>query len=102
MLAETELTDCIDVRFGPNFGWNTAENSNDAISLLGSITWKSPDEKSEVYFAIQSGRENGVITVADSNVMDYSLVINHELHDDWHYMLEHDLLISNSRTSTLR
>ena len=99
VLAETKLGDCIDVRFGPNFGWNTAENSNDAISLLGSVTWKA-DEGTEVYFAIQTGRQREVITVADSDVTNYSLVINRDIGDDWHYMLEHDLLLSNSRTGT--
>ena len=100
VLAETKLLDCVEVRFGPNLGWNTSENSNDSISWLGSIDWKSENERSELYFAIQSGRQREVITVADSNVMIYSLIANQDLGERWHYMFEHDLLVSNSRTGT--
>jgi hypothetical protein len=32
--------------------------------------------------------------------MIYSLIINQDLGQRWHYMLEHDLLVSNSRTGT--
>ena len=100
VLAECKLTDSIEVRFGPNLGWNTSENSNHNISWLGSIDWKSPDKRTEVYFAIQNGRQREAITVADSLVMNYSLIVNQELGRRWHYMFEHDLLVSNSRTGT--
>ena len=35
-----------------------------------------------------------------NNVLIYSLVVNQDISDRWHYMLEHDLLVSNSRTGT--
>jgi hypothetical protein len=88
------------LRFGPNLGWNTSENSNRAISYLGSLQWTSPDECSRLYFAFQNGKQRTVITSADSNVLIYSLVFNQDISDRWHYMLEHDLLVSNSRTGT--
>ena len=100
LLAETKLLDSIEVRFGPNFGWNTSQDSNDSISWLGSLDWKSPDQRSEVYFAIQTGRQREVVTVADSDVTVYSLIINQDLGDRWHYQFEHDLLLSDSRTGT--
>ena len=100
VLADFKLTDSIEVRFGPNLGWNTSEDSNRNISWLGSLDWKSHDERTEVYFAIQNGKQRTAITVADSNVMVYSLIINQKIHDRWHYMFEHDLLVSNSRTGT--
>ena len=100
LLFETELMDSIEVRFGPNFGWNTSQDSNDSISWLASLDWKSPDQRSEVYFAIQTGRQREVVTIADSNVSVYSLIINQDLGDRWHYQFEHDLLTSRSRTGT--
>ena len=100
LLVETELMDSIEVRFGPNFGWNTSQDSNDSISWAASLDWKSPDQRSEVYFAIQTGRQREVVTIADSNVSVYSLIINQDLGDRWHYQLEHDLLTSRSRTGT--
>ncbi len=99
-LFETKLSDQWELRFGPNLGWNTSENSNRAISYLGSLQWTSPDERSQVYFAFQNGKQRTVITTADSNVLIYSLVVNQDISDRWHYMLEHDLLVSNSRTGT--
>ncbi len=100
VLAETKLLDSIEIQVGPNFGWNTSQNSNNSVSWLGSIDWKSKDNRSEIYFAIQTGRQREVITVADSNVTVYSLIVNQDLHDRWHYQFEHDLLVSNSRTDT--
>jgi len=91
-----KLLDRWELRFGPNLGWNTSENSNQAISYLGSLQWTSSDERSQVYFAFQNGKQRTVITTADSNVLIYSLVVNQDISDRWHYMLEHDLLVSNS------
>ena len=99
-LLETRLSDQWELCFGPNLGWNTSENSNRSISYLGSLQWMSSDERSQVYFAFQNGKQRTVITTADSNVMIYSLVVNQDIADRWHYMLEHDLLVSNSRTGT--
>lgn len=100
VIMETKLLDSIEIQVGPNFGWNTVQDSNDSISWLGTIDWKSQNERSEIYFAIQTGRQREVITVADSNVTVYSLIMNQDLHDRWHYQFEHDLLVSNSRTDT--
>lgn len=98
MLAEFKLTDSIDVQIGPNLGWNTSENSNHNISWLGSLDWKSHDQRSEIYYAIQTGNQSSVITVAPSDVVIYSLIANQKINDCWHYMLEHDLLVSDSKT----
>jgi len=100
-LGETQLTDTINIRFGPNLGWNTFDNINNSVSYAGSLTWKSRNKKSQIQFDFQNGKQRSAITVADSNVMVYSLVINQQLHEHWHYMLEHDLLVSNSRTGTI-
>lgn len=62
------------------------------------MDWKSKDKRSEVYFAIQTGRQREVITTADSNVTVYSLILNQDFGQHWHYQLEHDLLVSDSRT----
>ncbi|WP_339736187.1 outer membrane beta-barrel protein [uncultured Gimesia sp.] len=102
VLAETKFHDNWVFRFGPNFGWNTSENSNHATSYLSTIQWTSPDKHSQIYFAIQSGDQSTVITTADSNVVNYSLIVNQDLRHNWHYMLEHDLLTSHSRTGVAR
>lgn len=100
VLAEFKLTDSIDVQVGPNLGWNTSENSNHNISWLGSLDWKSQDKNTEIYFAVQVGNQSSAITVANSDVIVYSLVVNQKINDRWHYMFEHDLLHSDSKTGT--
>jgi len=43
-----------------------------------------------IQFDIHNGKQRSDITIADSRVMIYSLVINQQLGDRCHYMLEHD------------
>jgi hypothetical protein len=102
VLMQAKFTDSIQIQFGPNLGWNTSENSNHATSYLTTLEWKSPNERSQIDFAIQTGRQRTVVTVADSNVTVYSLILNQKICQDWHYRLEHDLLVSQSRTGTPR
>lgn len=97
VLAEAQLTDTIQIQFGPNLGWNTSENSNQAVSFLTTFDWRSRDDRTRLDFAIQTGRQQGVISVADANVTMYSLIFNQDIREDWHYLLEHDLLVGNSR-----
>lgn len=99
VLAETELTDTIHLRFGPNFGWNASENSNHAISYAGDLRWQSIDRQSELIFAIQTGQQRTRIVSADSYVNVYSLVFKKRLDRRWLILLEHDSLISDSRSS---
>ena len=35
--------------------------------------------------------------MADANVTMYSLIFNQDIREAWHYLLEHDLLVGNSR-----
>ena len=97
ILAASKLSDTITVQFGPNFGWNTSENSNQAVSYLTTVGWKSLDERAWLDFAIQTGRQQGVISAADANVTMYSLIFNKRIGESWHYQAEHDLLVGNSR-----
>jgi hypothetical protein len=97
ILATAQISDSIKVQFGPNLGWNTSENSNHAISYLTTVGWKSLDERAWLDFAIQTGRQQGVISVADANVTMYSLIFNKKIREDWHFRFEHDLLVGKSR-----
>ncbi len=101
-LVGVKLTDSIDVLVGPNLGWSTVQDSNDAVSITGSVYWKSPDQRTSVYFAMLTGSQKTVITVADADVTFYSLIANQKLSDRWDFMLEHDLLYSRSRTGPAR
>jgi len=96
VIGETELTDNIHVRFGPNFGWNTSENSNESISYVGDLRYQSTDKRSELTFAFQTGRQQTRIVTADANVTVYSLIFKQDVNTDWRFMLEHDLLVSDS------
>ena len=97
ILGETELTDQVHLRFGPNFGWNTSENSNHAISYAGDLRWQSIDKQTELTFAMQTGHQRSRIVTADSLVNVYSLIFKRQLTPDCHLLLEHDLLNSDSR-----
>ena len=67
-------------------------------SRLFTGTGKYPDLPTAKGALEASGCE--VVTVADSDVTVYSLIINQDLGDRWHYQFEHDLLLSDSRTGT--
>ena len=99
VLVETELTDHVHVRFGPNLGWNTSENSNHAISYAGDLRWQSRDQRTELTFAKQTGHQRTRIVAADSLVNVYSLIFKQQLTTDCQFLLEHDLLKSDSRTA---
>lgn len=98
MMVETNLTERWEIRAGPNLGWNTSEHSNQSPSFGGSTTYKLPELDTNIYFAWQTGRDQGEITVADAYVTNYSLIINTDLTSSLHWMLEHDLLVSRSQT----
>ena len=55
------------------------------------------DERAWLDFAIQTGRQQGVITAADADVTMYSLIFNRKFREAWHYQVEHDLLVGKSR-----
>jgi hypothetical protein len=97
VLGETELTDSLHLRFGPNFGWNTSEGSNDAISYAGDLRYQSTDKRSELTFAFQTGRQQTRIVTTDANVTVYSLTLKQDVNRYWQIMVEHDLLVSDSR-----
>jgi hypothetical protein len=98
ILGETELTESVHLRFGPNFGWNTSENSNHAISYAGDLRWQSGDKQTELTFAMQTGHQRTRIVTADSQVNVYSLIFKQQITSDCQFLLEHDLLNSDSRT----
>lgn len=106
-LAQYPLTDNLHVSFGPNLGWSAFENINHAISYAGEITWTSTDKRTQIQFDFQDGKQRTEISSGDAFtevasgdalVVYYSLILDRKLGDNWHYIMEHDLMTSNSRS----
>lgn len=97
VLVEGQLSETVQFQFGPNLGWNNSENTNHAASFLTGVQWTARDQRQRLNFAMQTGRQQGVISSGDANVTVYSLIFNHTINEKWHYLVEHDLLVSQSR-----
>ncbi|MDG2013049.1 MAG: outer membrane beta-barrel protein, partial [Pirellulaceae bacterium] len=97
LLFEYPLTDQWTFRFGPNLGWGTLNNINHSVSYAGSVSWTSRDKKTQLQLDYQDGIQRTQVVEDTSLVMYYSLILNHQVTDRIDYIMEHDLLTSNSR-----
>ena len=97
LLFEYPLADQWTVRFGPNLGWGTLNNINHSVSYAGSVSWTSRDKKTQIQLDYQDGIQRTQVVEDTSLVMYYSLILNYQVTDRLDYIMEHDLLTSNSR-----
>jgi len=90
-LAETALTDSINIRAGSVMGWDNfnAEdnNTNDAWNFIGGIDWTSADGATSLTLASVYGDTN------DTDNYErwiYSVVATHDITDSLHLLIQHD------------
>jgi len=87
-LAETALTDSINIRAGSVLGWDTFnDNTDQAWSFIGGADWTSADGATSVTLASVYGD-----TTEDSGLARfvYSVVATHDITDSLHLLIQHD------------
>lgn len=98
LLFEYPLNEQWTIRFGPNLGWGTFNNINHSISYTGSVSWTSRDKKTQIQFDYQDGIQRTQVVQDTALVLYYSLIMNHQFTDRLDYIMEHDLLTSQSQS----
>ena len=90
-LASLSLTDNVALTSGAVLGWDNWDDTNDAWSYLGGITFTNDCETTSLAFSVITGDERTVLAPfsTDSRTM-YSVVLSHQLTDDLTYVLQHD------------
>jgi hypothetical protein len=87
-LAETALTDSINIRAGSVLGWDAFnDNTDQAWSFIGGADWTSADGATSVTLASVYGD-----TTEDSGLTRfiYSVVATHDITDSLHLLIQHD------------
>ena len=87
-LAETALTDSINIRAGSVLGWDTFNDDTDqAWSFIGGADWTSADGATSVTLASVYGD-----TTEDSGLdrFIYSVVATHDITNSLHLLIQHD------------
>ncbi|MDR0704327.1 MAG: outer membrane beta-barrel protein [Planctomycetaceae bacterium] len=94
MTATAKLSSHFSALLGFSRGWNIFDKSNDNLSGLAGLEWKSFDKRTALSFLIHSGREsliysNGDLLLNNNNRTGYALTLQHQLAPRWYYALEH-------------
>ena len=85
MLASTKVSPNLMLHGGISRGWDMWENPYNTITFIGGACWTSPDDRTSVGFAIDTGdREK------DKNRTILSLVISRQLAKRWTYVFQYD------------
>jgi hypothetical protein len=85
MLASVKMSPSLVFHGGFSRGWDMWENPYDTLTFIGGACWTSPDDRTSVGFAIDSGdREE------DKNRTVLSLVLSRQLSKRWTYILQYD------------
>jgi len=88
-LADYKLSDQWSIQGGMHRGWMQFEDYNGAWDVMAGIKWQSCDQKTELRYAISSGRQS--VPFNDDNRFVYSLVLQHQLSDNLKYVAVHNL-----------
>ena len=91
-LAETSVTDSINIRLGSVLGWDNTDadannGANDEWNFIGGADWTSADGATSLTLAAVIGDSDG------TNGLErwvYSVVATHDLSDSLHLLLQHD------------
>ena len=89
LLADYKLTDQWSVQAGLHRGWMQFEDYNDDLDVMAGIKWQSCDKKTELRYAISSGRQSSPFN--DDNRFVYSLVFQHQISEPLKYVAVHNL-----------
>jgi len=87
-LAETALTDSINIRAGAVNGWdNFNSDADDAWSYIGGADWTSADGATSLTLASVVGDTDGA---GATERWVYSVVATHDFSDSLHLLIQHD------------
>lgn len=84
-LADYKLNDNWSIQGGAHRGWMQFEDYNDAWDVMAGIKWKSDDQRTELRYAVSSGKQS--FPFDDSNRFVYSLVFQRQVTDALQYVL---------------
>ena len=93
-LADYKLTDQLSIQGGMHRGWMQFEDYNDDLDVMAGIKWQSCDKKTELRYAISTGRQS--FPFDDDNRFVYSLVFQHQFTDSFKYVLVHNLGVESN------
>jgi hypothetical protein len=90
-LAETALTDSINIRAGAVNGWDNFNSVNDdAWSYIGGADWTSADGATSLTLASVVGNVVNDDSTASVHRWVYSVVATHDFSDSLHLLIQHD------------
>jgi len=88
VLGDYKLTDQFSVQAGFHRGWMKWEDNNDNLDVMAGMKWNSYDQRTSVAYAISSGPQDDA---GQQNRFVYSLVLKHQLTEQFQYVLVHNL-----------
>lgn len=91
------LTNNITLKGGAVTGWDA--HFNQPVNFLGSVSYVTDDERTSLTASLITGSVETAIPTDDHNRTMYSIVLEHDLTERLHYVLQHDLGVE-SNTST--
>lgn len=88
-LADYKLTDQLSLQGGMHRGWMQFEDFNDAWDVMAGIQWQSCDRKTELRYALSSGKQS--FPFDDDNRFVSSIVFQHQVTEPLRYVLIQNL-----------
>ena len=85
MLASTKVSQNLLLHGGFSRGWDMWENPYNTVSFIGGACWTSPDKRTSIGFAIDTGDLE-----TDKNRTILSLVASRQLTRRWTYVFQYD------------
>jgi len=93
-LADYKLTDQLSIQGGMHRGWMQFEDYNDSWDVMAGVKWQSCDKRTEVRYAISTGKQT--FPWNDENRFVHSLVLQHQFTDSFKYVLVHNLGVESN------
>jgi hypothetical protein len=88
-LADYKLNDNWSIQAGAHRGWMQFEDFNDAWDVMAGVKWKSCDKKTELRYALSSGKQS--FPFDDNNRFVSSIVFQHQISEPLRYVAVQNL-----------
>jgi len=92
MLADYKMTDRLSAQAGFHRGWMMFEDNNGSLDVMAGVKWTTWDERSSLAYAFSSGPQD---PAGDQDRYVSSLVLQHQLTEQFKYVLVHNLGFQN-------
>lgn len=100
-LADYKLNDNWSVQAGTHRGWMQFEDFNDAWDVMAGIKWQSCDQKTELRYALSSGKQSMLpLGLDDKNRFVSSIVFQHQVSEPLKYVAVQNLGIERDPLRT--